>query len=80
MNNEEMRKAFDQMLENIDVRMYLKASPLESGERSKLDKVLSYDMYYDSLYAHSREADKLINEIKEKIIAEEKSKMQEEKE
>ena len=70
MNNEEMRKAFDQMLENIDVRMYLKASPLESGERSKLDKVLSYDMYYDSLYAHSREADKLINEIKEKIIAE----------
>ena len=53
MNYSEMRKAFEQMLENIDVKIFLKASPLESGERSKLDKVLSNDMYYESLYAHS---------------------------
>lgn len=70
MNDNEMRKAFEQMLGNIDVRMFLKASPLESGERSKLDKVLSNDMYYDSLYAHSEGAEQLINEIKEKIISE----------
>ena len=55
-----MRKAFEQMLENIDVKIFLKASPLESGERSKLDKVLSNDMYYESLYAHSDKAEKLI--------------------
>lgn len=70
MNSFEKRKAFEQMLENIDTRMFLKASPLESGERSKLDKVLSYDMYYNSLYAHSKEADKLIEQIKEKMVAE----------
>ena len=70
MNDIEMRKAFKQMLGNIDVRMFLKASPLESGERSKLDKVLSEDMYYDALYAHSEEAERLIEEIKEKIDSE----------
>lgn len=66
----EMRKAFEQMLENIDSRMFLKASPLESGERSRLDKCLSETMYYDSLYANSRKADDLIAEIKQKIFAE----------
>lgn len=70
MDNAEMRKAFEDMLKNIDIRMFLKASPLESGERSKLDKVLSYEMYYDSLYANSKEADALIEEIKNKIEAE----------
>jgi len=70
MNYSEMRKAFEQMLENIDVKIFLKASPLESGERSKLDKVLSNDMYYESLYAHSDKAEKLIKEIKEKMTAE----------
>lgn len=70
MNDIEMRKAFEQMLGNIDVRMFLKASPLESGERSKLDKVLSNDLYYESLYAHSEDAEKLIEEIKEKIDSE----------
>lgn len=70
MNDIEMRKAFEQMLENIDMRMFLRASPLESGERSKLDKVLSNDMYYDALYAHSEKAENLIEEIKEKIDTE----------
>ena len=70
MNTIEMRRAFEQMLENIDSRMFLKASPLESGERSKLDKCLSETMYYDSLYANSKEADDLVAEIKQKIIAE----------
>lgn len=70
MNDIEMRKAFEQMLGKIDVRMFLKASPLESGERSKLDKVLSADMYYDALYAHSEDAESLIEEIKEKIDSE----------
>ncbi|MDO4327638.1 MAG: hypothetical protein Q4E24_16710 [bacterium] len=70
MNDIEMRKAFEQMLGKIDVRMFLKASPLESGERSKLDKVLSADMYYDALYAHSEDAETLIEEIEEKIDSE----------
>ena len=70
MNDIEMRKAFEQMLEDIDVRMFLKASPLESGERSRLDKVLSNDMYYNSLYAHSEKAEKLIDQIKGKMVAE----------
>lgn len=70
MKNFEMRKAFEQMLENVDVSMFLKASPLESGERSKLDKVLSNDMYYNYLYANSKNADDLIAEIKKKIVTE----------
>lgn len=70
MTTIEMRKAFEQMLENIDSRMFLKASPLESGERSKLDKCLSETMYYDLLYANSKKADDLVAEIKQKIIAE----------
>lgn len=70
MNEIEMREAFEQMLGNIDVRIFLKASPLESGERSKLDKVLSLDMYYKSLYANSKNADKLISVIRDKIEAE----------
>lgn len=70
MNDYEMKEAFEQMLENIDARMFLKASPLESGERSKLDKALSHDMYYNSLYANSERADNLIKEIRDKIVAE----------
>lgn len=70
MNDFEKRKAFEEMLGNIDVRMFLKASPLESGERSKLDKVLSDDMYYESLYAHSNQAEELIEQIKNQIVAE----------
>ena len=70
MNDVERRKAFEQMLENIDTRIFLKASPLESGERSKLDKALSEDMYYNFLYAHSKAAEDLLNEIKHKIIVE----------
>lgn len=70
MTTIEMRKAFEQMLENTDSRMFLKASPLESGERSRLDKCLSESMYYDSLYANSKKADELVAEIKQKIIAE----------
>ncbi len=70
MEENKLRKAFEQMLGNIDAKIFLKASPLESGERSKLDKVLSEDMYYECLYAHSNEAEKLIKEIKDKIISE----------
>lgn len=70
MNDLEMRKAFEKMLENVDARMFLKASPLESGERSKLDKVLSEDMYYNYLYANSKEADDLVAEIRKKIVSE----------
>lgn len=70
MTTIEMKEAFEQMLENIDSRMFLKASPLESGERSRLDKCLSETMYYDSLYANSKKADDLVAEIKQKIIAE----------
>ena len=70
MNDHEMRKEFEQMLGDIDVRMFLKASPHASGERSKLDKSLSSDMFYNSLYANSEKADDLIAEIQKKIIAE----------
>lgn len=70
MENKCMEREFEQLLTNIDVRMFLKASPLESGERSKLDKVLSNEMYYSTLYANSKAADNLIAEIRNKIIAE----------
>lgn len=70
MNDIEKGKVFENMLENIDTRIYLKASPLESGERSKLDKALTLDMYYKFLYANSKAADDLVEEIKNKIIAE----------
>lgn len=50
-----------------DVRYYLKASPLEAGERSRLDNALTEDYYFKHLYAHSDEAEKKINEILNKI-------------
>lgn len=63
MENNNVERKFVQMLENIDVRMFLKASPLESGERSKLDKVLSNEMYYSTLYANSNAADEKCKEL-----------------
>lgn len=50
-----------------DVRSFLKASPLESGERSKLDKELPEEYYYLNLYAHTKKAEELIDHIQRKM-------------
>lgn len=68
MGEHEILRSFEEEMMRInDVRVYLKASPHESGERTALDKRLSKDLYYNSFYANSYEADALIAEINEKI-------------
>lgn len=58
---------FEELLMDSDVRYYLKASPLEAGERSRLDNALTEDYYYEHLYAHSNEAETVIEDILTKI-------------
>lgn len=58
---------FEELLMDSDVRYYLKASPFEAGERSKLDTALTEDYYYEHLYAHSQRAEEKMEEILTKI-------------
>lgn len=67
INNRNDISEFEELLMNSDVRYYLKASPFEAGERSRLDNALTEDYYFDHLYAHSEEAEKKIEEILMKI-------------
>lgn len=63
MDKEYDNLMFEELLMNSDVRYYLKASPLEAGERSQLDNALSEDYYYEHLYAHSNEAELKMEDI-----------------
>ena len=63
MSNEERKRVFDDMLKEISLRIFLKATPYASGERSILDKILNPDIYYEHLYAHSKKAQELFEEI-----------------
>lgn len=67
MDRENDNLLFEELLMNSDVRYYLKASPLEAGERSRLDNALTEDYYYEHLYAHSNEAEMKIEDIMNKI-------------
>lgn len=58
---------FEELIKQGDVRNFLKASPLESGERSTFDKVLTEEYYYLNLYAHSKKAENLITLIQKKM-------------
>lgn len=58
---------FGDLVENSSVVNYIKASPLESGERSKLDKVLTEDYFYNNFYAHSDKAEARIKQLKKQI-------------
>lgn len=58
---------FEEEIKKGDVRSFLKASPLEAGERSRLERALTEDYYYSNLYAHSEKAESVINSINEKI-------------
>lgn len=58
---------FEELLMDSDIRYYLKASPLEAGERSRLDNALTEDYYYEHLYAHSDNAEAKIEDILTKI-------------
>lgn len=58
---------FEELLMGSDIRYYLKASPFEAGERSRLDNALTEDYYYKHLYAHSEEAEEKIEDILTKI-------------
>lgn len=67
MSYEERKRAFDSMLKEISLRIFLKATPYASGERSILDKMLNPDIYYDHLYAHSKNAQDLFEEVTARI-------------
>lgn len=58
---------FEELLMDCDIQQYLKASPLEAGERSRLDDALTEDYYFEHLYAHSEEAENKIKDILHKI-------------
>lgn len=58
---------FDSEILKCSSRMYLEASPLNSGQRSKLDKCLTEDKFYNHLYANSIKADKLVSHIEKEI-------------
>ena len=48
INNRNDISEFEELLMNSDVRYYLKASPFEAGERSRLDNALTEDYYWIS--------------------------------
>lgn len=56
-----------ELVENSSVINYIKASPLESGLRSRLDKVLTEDYFYSNFYAHSEKAESRIKQLKKQI-------------
>lgn len=62
-----LTERFEELIKEGDVRNFLKASPLESGERSVLDRELTEDYYYSNLYAHSEKAEEMISLIDRKV-------------
>ena len=55
------------LMEKSNVISYIKASPLESGERSTLDKMLTEDYFYNNFYLHSDKAEVRIKQIKKQM-------------
>lgn len=67
MQNRSEKLEFEELLMESNLRYYLKASPLEAGERSCLDTALTEDYYFEHLYAHSDKAEEKIQDILSKI-------------
>lgn len=61
---------FEELVMQSDVRHFLKASPVETGMRSSMDCALTEEYYFDHIYAHTQEADKIIESIEEKAAKE----------
>lgn len=57
-----------ELVENSNAISYLKASPMESGERSALDKALTEDYFYEYFYVHSEKSETRIKQVKKQIL------------
>lgn len=57
-----------ELVENSSVINYIIASPLESGLRSRLDKVLTEDYFYRNFYTHNEKAESRIKKLKKHIV------------
>lgn len=56
-----------EVVKNTSVINYIKASPLETGLRSRLDKILTEDYFYSNFYAHSEKAESHMKQLKKQI-------------
>lgn len=53
----------NKMIEEISMRIFLKATPYASGYRTDLEIEMTSDFFYEHLYSHSKEAEDYISDI-----------------
>lgn len=62
-----INKEFDAVLEYTSLKAYLKASAYSSGERSPLEKKMNDTIYYNYIYAASKESEDYQKDILDRI-------------
>ena len=60
-------EAINEMIKNISMRVFLKATPYASGNKSDLEVGMDDNFFYNYLYSHSRKAEKYLNDIWNRI-------------
>lgn len=60
-------EAINNMIKEISMRVFLKATPYASGNKSDLENGMDDDFFYNYLYSHSQKAEKYLNEILDRI-------------
>lgn len=56
-----------ELMKNSSIISYIKSSPMEAGERSTLDKMLTENYFYEKFYVHSGKAETRIKQMKKQI-------------
>lgn len=57
----------NKMIEQISMRVFLKATPYASGYRTDLEREMTPDFFYQHLYYHSSEAEKYISTLQDRM-------------
>lgn len=60
-------EAINEMIKNISMRVFLKATPYASGNKSDLESGMDDNFFYNHLYSHSSKAEEYLNKIWDRI-------------
>lgn len=71
-NIDEIKNTFDLLLQDAQLKDYLKADPQQAGERTELSRAMSIPFFFEYFYCPNENADKLIEEYRHNIQYENK--------
>lgn len=60
-------EAINEMIKNNSMRVFLKATPYASGNKSDLESGMDDNFFYNHLYSHSSKAEEYLNKIWDRI-------------